>query len=317
MHRYDEASETMYFKRHKLKMAIPTKITGANIEQPTDEDLEWAKKTYNTKRSQFFDDMPKPANLWRIGFLITIPNHGAMHNYGFDDDLKRKLITHYADIENLDAVKLCAQYSQSYVQRGALLHALRENKSPDFTIEVISHLSSISKDLCDNEYVFQAAVERGDLTIMKSLYESGADIVTGHQAKIEFALSKQQPEVARFLTDTYDQIQEKAGLKDKAKPTLKTSNGDKWERMGENQIAKHSTFDEGKQSLTEIFNFDSQQVITVQNNARLNTSSSFAQNFKDIQNQDYIKAAATELVNLGGSRTETPVKLSLPLKAQT
>ena len=303
-------------------MKLPTSLTGFDIQKPTDDDFEWAKKTYKTKSSDFHKadgSIAYPLGHWRLAFLLQIPDHGKFTYYGLSRDQKQQVLNTCIENQDIKGIRLCTTLAGTQFAYHTIKHAI-QHTSVSFLKDMAKAYPKEFPNICKKQAcILEAAIDTGNLDIVQLVHKHGADIVTNHLSKIEYALSQKQPQIAKYLTQQHDSIQEEAGLKEKAKPMIQTNDDEKWERMSQSQIAKHSSFDSGMQSLTEIFNFDSQQITTVQNNARLKSSSSFVQNFSQLPSSNYVDKAADKLTQLGGEiptlqqqAKRTP--LTLPIK---
>ncbi len=304
MHRYDQASEIMFFKRNKLKMPVPSQIAYAKIEQPTDDDLAWAKKTYKTPHDKLLGsnfEVPTPSNLWRTAFLITLPDHGRFQTYG----LRRM------DVECLTATFLCNEdinKAELCIRHGGILLSPRITKrmitegSSEFIAALCERLPQQMSKLCKEHDMMGLAIERGDLDILQSINKMSPTSTITHKRRVDYALALKQSEVAKFLITHHEMAKESFHSAYQTLPTPEET----WEKTGQNQVTKTSFFKASQQSLTEVFNFDRQEVTVTHHAQNQDVSQSCIEAFSDFSCLKQIEHAEQELQKFKGKMTITP-----------
>lgn len=302
--------ERAFFEQNKMNIDLKEEIAGVRLPLPTESDLIWAKKAYKSsqkKQLTFYKEAIKEKSLWRTAFMLAIPyEYKFMNKTGLSKNEKEVGIRLAIDVSSAIEPLKIIMHSKPYIHSTDVEYHV-SRATPEQLKLLLKYQPKPYRVENDWYSAMNAAVHSKSLEKVKMLYENGGDIFTNSDQRIEAALKKQCPEIARFLKEEKAKKMAEAGIDDPdapattpALPAPVTGSDKEWEKMGDDEIAKHRIFDEGRQQISDIFNFSSQQIMHIHTHLTQQTSEMKVQNFTDLPNQAYIAKAAEELVKQGG-----------------
>lgn len=230
----------------------------------------------------------------------------------------------------LDAVKYLAGRMPDFERhdkdgRSALMLAMEKDK-PAFALALIA--AGAPPNTHDKEYVYplHRASQAGEIDIVKALVEAGADvnvrtrdtedtplhmaIMGGRRGIAEYLVSKgARIDIAGKNGKTAAQLAKDTGPKmyDIVDPGAKEreykplpSPTENWDLVGTSSVAKISVIPSLNRRITEIFNFETQERVTVSQNLKTNAETSTAPEAFSTLVEGVVDTAAEKLQLLGG-----------------
>lgn len=297
-------------------ITVPRIINGVTIPPPTEADLQWATEIENKKSKEIntaLDDvLTGDKNLWRIAFIINIPYVDTMFkSRGLSSHNRESSPNRAIEIGSIDIFKILSSKDSQPPFWGAICKALHSNHhdivtylNQNFKAPLINIVQSRGRYFVDNKPYdcigLKAAVHSGNIDMIKLLVENGENLIQSGDVALKLTKSINNSEMYKYLKDKIDES-ERAFISEEPAPLLLTEEEDPWEKVDATSIAKHQFLEKGQAKISNIYDFEDGQIMTIYQKDGMPPSTPTFQNFDDIQKDNGITSAFNKLVSLDGN----------------